>query len=91
MKKGFLLATPKPLFKHRSRMKNVKPEHPLPWGLDQSGRYIHDAQGQYWAGDEAYIVHACNAYPKLVGILKLYHIMVPDKEVSDLLKELGEL
>jgi hypothetical protein len=43
--------------------------------------------------DEAYIAHACNAYPKLIYMLKLLNDtsrLGSIDMVNDLLKELGE-
>jgi hypothetical protein len=42
----------------------VKPTTPLPWTL-ANGHFQHIT-----GDDAAYIVHACNAYPKLVTLVK---------------------
>jgi hypothetical protein len=71
---------------------NNKPESQLPWQSLPSrfdcikGEYFHDS-------DEAYILHACNAYPKLISTLKLLNDssrLGSISMVDDLLKELGE-
>lgn len=87
----------------------MKPEFPLPWKVVQPP---HDPRawdvatengGAFaklvWHGakeNAAYIVHACNAYPRLVAELKRLCVEIPaqmgGKPVSNaLLRDLGEL
>ena len=57
----------------------MKPHSPLPWTID--GYYIRDAKGsatfaneQYYPWveekDYPYIVHAANAYPRMIAVLR---------------------
>lgn len=74
----------------------MKPKTPLPWteipehdSGDMTGisYEMHDQ-------DFEYILHACNAYPKLIAELKLAISLgsdgYPYHDVDELLKELGE-
>jgi hypothetical protein len=85
---------------------NNNPETPLPWSWSSDHHKLTGSNGEttqiynepychYDANDAdtGYLIHACNAYPKLISMLKLLNdssrlgriIMV-----DDLLKELGE-
>lgn len=67
----------------------MKPETPLPWSS------IPEKEIQYMEfaipfEDEKFIIHACNAYQKLVRKLKQYHGN-GFLDCEKLLRELGEL
>ena len=79
---------------------NNKPESQLPWS-----EYMEDGIGYDWTDklglhvnmfndkNQSYILHACNAYPKLISMLKLLNDssrLGSISMVDDLLKELGE-
>lgn len=57
-------------------MKTTTTHSPLPWRADQcnlldaNGSEITDHDGYFTQQDAAYIVRACNAFPKLVASLK---------------------
>lgn len=57
-------------------MTNIKPATPLPWKRVANGRvlsipdYGQVTSSDTYPRDAAYIVHACNAYPKLVEALR---------------------
>lgn len=62
-----------------------RPESPLPWSLNS--RCLSDAK------DLDYLVHACNAYPKLVDFLLTFTEGDPHIEsawVRDILTEVRE-
>lgn len=66
--------------------KAMKPATPLPWN---EGDVFNDIC--LGSSDVDFIVHACNAYPKLVAALLRHNVLIPDKETIVLLKEMGEL
>lgn len=76
----------------------MKPITKLPWFQDPTGdcgpQYVGPADGvhfttiAYKKRDAAYIVHACNAYPRLVEALIGSQM---SNAAVDLLRELGEL
>lgn len=70
-----------------------EPKTPLPWteipehdSGDMTGisYEIHDQ-------DFEYIVHACNAYPKLMAFVNGGYTVWDEDTANELLKELGEL
>jgi hypothetical protein len=93
----------------------MKPRAPLPWECDLDrtrahSRLIRSVGGEViaydvGAPDADYIVHAANAYPKLVEMLKTIssggyviarerggeQTILPVKQIKALLTELGEL
>ena len=58
---------------------------------------IHDPDAVMDPPDAEFVAHACNAYPKLVGIMRAWVTRVfyegrsPSECAEKLLKELGEL
>ena len=85
----------------------MKPATPLPWTKNDApvigGIYGADDSKLVGANelprhDAAYIVHACNSYPRLVEALKTHscnykigHPLVTKPcEICELLKEIGE-
>ncbi len=82
----------------------MKPETDLPWEFDPSGKHYahyvirHNGQIACYPRntvDALYIVHACNAYPKLIRALKactecLLDQCLPNCESRVLIRELGE-
>jgi hypothetical protein len=80
-------------------MTKHKPETPLPWNDIPEGKSPPRNLAALDDVDHDYIVHACNAYPKLVAYLKeqaekckggYYENWVWIRH-TELLKELGEL
>lgn len=74
----------------------MTPESPLPWTLEDAivitdGRYVIDVGDCNMSlVDAAYVVHACNAYPKLIAVLKHCARGYQDEDAEQLLGELGE-
>ena len=85
----------------------MKPATPLPW-VYKYGNYQHyvnagrlqaegvafmDGMSENRADDAAYIVHAANAYPLIIGLLMEQVKANPTRteSVQALLRELGEL
>jgi hypothetical protein len=74
----------------------MKPVSPLPWKivLDESVCAADDTTIAYdlnFSEDADYLIHACNAYPKLVECLKQFAGGWEGRRAENLLKELGEL
>lgn len=82
-----------------------KPATPLPWRKSTTGLVCDQMSVPILAsesGDAAYIVHACNAYPKLVEELRWWREECQSlisqgrmatgtpKRIAALLRELGE-
>ncbi len=69
----------------------MKPETPLPWEylpeIPDSDRHAH---GTWHDADYNYVIHACNAYPKLVEFVK-GAIWGSTEGGVTILKDLGEL
>lgn len=62
----------------------MKPTTPLPWKQA-------DGHFQHVTGDDlAYIIHAANAYPKLVALVKEWADEYGHGSFGKLLEELGE-
>ncbi len=66
----------------------MKPETPLPW--DEVPNEGNAGSFSVPYGDHAYLVHAANAYPKLVSVLRHCALGYQDEEAEVLLSELGE-
>ena len=80
----------------------MKPATPLPWVQDPTGdagsTYIGSPNVAWFTADcykkkdAAYIVHACNAYPQLIALLKgTHHNDSRAHIINEFLRELGEL
>ncbi len=74
----------------------MKPDLPLPWGVNEYMDWTMDAYGETVNdADYKYLIHACNAYPRLVECMKTFveHDLYNPSAIAAeiLLKELGEL
>lgn len=81
-------------------MSAATPNAPLPWAVRESiadRTYTHIYSDRFpniactrQVEDAAYIVHACNAYPKLIALVQEYSEEYGHGRFVTLLRELGE-